>query len=478
MKLKPFKKEKLTNKQKKILIALSSLCFIFLFIAIYQSFAAYNIKHSERIVDAKVGSLHDIRVLAIYIDGEPQPNMTEFPKDKEFSHVRCYVEGEYRENITGTWENDSLTIKPFTSKTDCNVYFLSHLLRDKIISDNGGESAIVARGTPDYSAATGNGLFKTNASIPGWTNTNQGLFSGTSATHEGGDSYYYRGNIDNNHVRFAGFWWRIIRIEGNGNIRLIYNGTLASNPTPPPQNGNTVIGQSRFNENDNHNRFIGFMFGSATGTYAEQHANTTSSTIKTSLESWYINNLLTRDGGRWNNMIARNTIFCNDRNLVAGTGLGTTTTSYGSEARRVPFVSARPSLQCINRTAAAGLSTVPTTHDQFSAPNSENRGNQRLTHPIGLITWDEAVIAGNFADEGRTSTVWISGRPSWSITPSTSFTPTIPNAVVFWRDIGNGSMGWVHASNASQNTRPVISLNSDVRSVSGNGTRVNPYIIN
>jgi len=125
MRLKPFKKEKRSNRYKLTMIILSSLAFIFLFIAIYQSFAAYNIKHSETIVDAKVGSLYDIRLLAIYIDGEPQPEMTEFPKDKEFSHVRCYVDGEYRENITGTWENDSLTIKLFTSKTDCNVYFIT-----------------------------------------------------------------------------------------------------------------------------------------------------------------------------------------------------------------------------------------------------------------------------------------------------------------------------------------------------------------
>jgi len=126
MRLKPFKKEKLTNKQKKILIALSSLCFIFLFIAIYQSFAAYNIKHSETIVDAKVGSMYDIRVLAIYLDGEHQPNMTTFPTDNAFfTHVRCYVEGEFRENIIGIWENDSLEISGFTSKTDCNVYFVS-----------------------------------------------------------------------------------------------------------------------------------------------------------------------------------------------------------------------------------------------------------------------------------------------------------------------------------------------------------------
>jgi len=125
VRLKPFKKEKRNNKYKLTMIILSSLAFIFLFIAIYQSFAAYNIKHSERIVDAKVGSMYDIRTIAIFVDGEPQPGMTEFSKDKDFSHVRCYVDGEYREDIIGTWESDGLKITGFTSKTNCNVYFVS-----------------------------------------------------------------------------------------------------------------------------------------------------------------------------------------------------------------------------------------------------------------------------------------------------------------------------------------------------------------
>ena len=40
-----------------------------------------------------------------------------------------------------------------------------------------------------------------------------------------GDTYYYRGNVKNNNVYFAGFYWQIIRINGDGSIRLLYNGT-------------------------------------------------------------------------------------------------------------------------------------------------------------------------------------------------------------------------------------------------------------
>jgi len=129
MKIKPFKKEKLTNKQRLPIIIVGSLTIIFLLIAIYQSFAAYNIKHSERIVDAKVGSMYDIRALAIFIDGEPQPGMIDFPTDKEFDKVECFVDGKLvdDESIKGEWNNvdNSLSISGFTHKTDCNVYFVS-----------------------------------------------------------------------------------------------------------------------------------------------------------------------------------------------------------------------------------------------------------------------------------------------------------------------------------------------------------------
>ena len=42
-----------------------------------------------------------------------------------------------------------------------------------------------------------------------------------------GDSYYYRGNVTNNYVKFAGYYWRIIRYNGDGTVRVIYDGTSA-----------------------------------------------------------------------------------------------------------------------------------------------------------------------------------------------------------------------------------------------------------
>jgi len=58
-------------------------------------------------------------------------------------------------------------------------------------------------------------------------------FTSTSTTDEGiykisdedGTSYYYRGASTNNYMNFAGLTWRIIRMNGDGSLRLLYDGT-------------------------------------------------------------------------------------------------------------------------------------------------------------------------------------------------------------------------------------------------------------
>ena len=52
-----------------------------------------------------------------------------------------------------------------------------------------------------------------------------GLYKGFD---DDGISYYYRGNVNNNWVKFGGFLWRIIRINGDGSIRMMYSGTPSS----------------------------------------------------------------------------------------------------------------------------------------------------------------------------------------------------------------------------------------------------------
>ncbi len=51
------------------------------------------------------------------------------------------------------------------------------------------------------------------------------------AEDDDGASFYYRGVVNNNWLEFGGFYWRIIRINGDGSIRMIYSGLKSSSHT-------------------------------------------------------------------------------------------------------------------------------------------------------------------------------------------------------------------------------------------------------
>ena len=94
-----------------------------------------------------------------------------------------------------------------------------------------------------------------------------------SAPDAYGTSYYYRGNVTNNYVKFADKYWRIIRINGDGTVRVIYDGTSAH--TNGESSTDRQIGTSAFNyywKKDNvqettnsvvygDNAGVGYMYG-------------------------------------------------------------------------------------------------------------------------------------------------------------------------------------------------------------------------
>lgn len=292
------------------------------------------------------------------------------------------------------------------------------------------------------------------------TATQEGLFR---ATDNHGMSYFFRGTHTglNNNVIFAGHQWKIIRIEGNGVIRMIYNGECPDNECTI--NGNAAgaaatIGNSIFNPSPNHNRYVGFMFGSETGTFAQQHANTNASTIKTFLDNWYDNNIT----GTYRTWVNPNTTFCIDRSIaneaghsvpgwgtgVIGTGLGTTPTSYGTLERMISFT---PTLVC-------------------------PRAADRITTPIGLINHDEANKAGGRWGLTNNDYFLRTGQWYWTMSPA-DFHGV--NARIFAaHPVGDlGSIGG-GGGNAGFNlaVRPVISLRANV-TATGDGSLENPYII-
>ena len=94
-----------------------------------------------------------------------------------------------------------------------------------------------------------------------------------STSDDYGTTYYYRGKVSNNYVKFAGYYWRIVRINGDGTIRLIYDGTSAH--SNGEKSTDRQVGTSMFNyywkqnnvEDSNKsqvlydNAGVGYMYG-------------------------------------------------------------------------------------------------------------------------------------------------------------------------------------------------------------------------
>ena len=299
-------------------------------------------------------------------------------------------------------------------------------------------------------------------------NTTGTLFT---AEDDYGTSYIYAGDVDNNWVSFAGFYWRIIRINGDESIRMIYSGDSSSGPVETGEE--TQIGTSAFNEQRDDNAYVGYMYGTpGSGTYEETHANINDSTIKTVLDNWYQSNLLS-----YSEYISSDVGFCNDRSVNitdevwwaddTKLGYGTNATAYGPYGRLAINSNYRnvqiPSLKCSQ------------ARDYFTISGS-SKGNHVLTYPVGLITSDEVILAGGFGGvNGSSSAHYLNtGQYYWTVSPSHYKVKGNTAGVYYVSSIGLLNGGWVYNL---WGVRPVINLDKNVTISSGNGTIDSPYVV-
>ncbi len=119
-----------------------------------------------------------------------------------------------------------------------------------------------------------------------------------SAKDAYGTSYYYRGNVTNNYVKFADKYWRIVRINGDGTVRVIYDGTSAH--ANGESSSDRQIGTSAFNsywKKDNvqestnssiyyDNAGVGYMYGNRNGIVEQSTLYSAASYINTN--TYYI----------------------------------------------------------------------------------------------------------------------------------------------------------------------------------------------
>ena len=318
---------------------------------------------------------------------------------------------------------------------------------------------------------------------------NEKVFAST--TDDYGTSYYYRGNIDNNYLIFANKCWRIVRVDGDGNIKLFLwnnNGTDCT--------ASSSIGQSAFNDikigttnnpsADYYNRTgaytsnrpagVGLMYGDAMGsTYATVHANTNDSTILTLLKYWYDATFSEAE----KNQLA-DVIWCNDKSLASNspstTGADFDKDTYFKAIERIYAngvqANIAPSLVCPNAGSDNKLS-------KFTASDT-TRGNGKLKsgnkeYKIGLLTVDEAAFAGGNLYDLNSNYYLYTGETYWLLSPDSFYTNGRLSCV--WSVVASGYLGSNYVAD-TLGVRPSVSLKSTVTILGGNGLASNPYIIN
>ena len=256
-----------------------------------------------------------------------------------------------------------------------------------------------------------------------------GLYEVNENTEDGKTTYIFSGKDVNNFLSFAGKIWRIVRINEDGTIRIILNGSA---------------GTSAFNTSSTNyfNPLVGYMYGTATSSNVTQaHANVNSSTIKTFLDNWYTSNLL-----RYSSYIA-DSGFCGDRTYTSGSILGNLDAVY---------------------TSSGSVLSCPQESDLYTTTTS-TKGNKALTNPIGLITKAEFMYTTKAGSTYMANLLTASSF--WTMTPD-KYSNGTPYVEVIYSGMGLASAG----VSTSAAVVPVINLNSNVLS-SGNGSVTTTYLI-
>ena len=396
--------------------------------------------------------------IAALIDGEES---TTFPTTKDYTAtVNCTRKGkkiDANESIEWTGLRWALTTTITDGNTRCNVEFES-----LPTWENPGKNTLLA-------AIKNGNTVQTPTTTPGTeiSADTEALLASTEDDY--GTSYYFRGAVTNNYVQFANKCWRIVRVGGDGSVKLILhndNTAGAANPCNSANNSTSAAFarysgttyESAFNTNYNDNAYVGFKYGTAGASdYATTHANTNKSTILTNLETWYNNNLKTYES------VIDNSVWCNDKTNVTDTtfdpwsqnpnGLG--------YAKNLTFYGAIQRL--ISTSGSAG----------GTGPSLKCNGElSKIASKIGLITADELAFAGYACGLGNTTTYLQENATDdwwWSLSPD-SFDGG--DAYVWGVSGGLGVFGGrVYSAGG---VRPSISLKSTTN-VSGDGTSTNPF---
>ena len=312
-----------------------------------------------------------------------------------------------------------------------------------------------------------------------------------SMEDEDGTSYYYRGNVNNNNVQFGEYtsdyyvyqgtndyyqseascteagnssctqvklasagdkmYWKIVRVNGDGSLRLIYNGTNAT-PDNSDLAHSYVVGMSPYNLESGDPKYSGYTYDNGTDSF-----------IKKEVDTWYENTLGSSiydskvTGGR----------FCSDS---SGYKTAPEYGNLGGDENTYLYASSDRLDQASGITAYA-KPNAPT----LSCPATEETygGSYRLK--AGLITADELVLAGSLPYMGGENDSYLAigtnNMPYWSMSPA-AFDR---GGAGVWN--GFDYLDFIRLVDDYDAVRPVINVTTENGFTNGDGTVENIYVI-
>ena len=248
-----------------------------------------------------------------------------------------------------------------------------------------------------------------------------------------GTSYYFAGAPTDNWLYFGGFYWRIVRINGDGSIRLIYNGSS----TTATGTGTLIDTSEQFNSSYNQSEYVGLKY-----TIGQQHGQTTDSPILNTLQSWYTSSNL----DDYADYIDTSVGFCSDRNMASGS-------SWSSQPYSNIYYATYERL------------------DTNESPSLACTTNDIIAEPVGLITADEVSFAGGGNFILNTHYYLYNNQYYWTTSPF-GFSS---GAGVFYVSL-DGNLDYSGVNWTEYGVRPVINLKADTR-FTGSGTTSDPYVV-
>ena len=232
-----------------------------------------------------------------------------------------------------------------------------------------------------------------------------------SAKDAYGDSYYYRGNVTNNYVKFAGFYWRIVRINGDGTVRVIYDGIFAH--ANGEASADRQIGANEFNSNIDDNAYIGYMYGNRDAIVEGPY----SSTNFTNTDTFYISKEYTFD---------ENTKLFTLKNPIQVLGSNLTTDYIGYYYARYTPTSVPSSVDTIYKimSVTAGSSSARIKFGFVYYGTSSKEVAQTNTNDSTIKTyldnWYKTNIVGTTNEQYLADNVFCNDRSISSNVPSSS----------------------------------------------------------